>query len=154
MEKEKGIIKIAITAMGYLSYFLGGWGISLETLFIFMICDYISGYMKSMMKGKLSSKTGFKGLVKKASYLIAVIVGVSLDKLILENHLNIPITIFGVPISFKIMIIFSIIGTEGISIVENLAEIGIKFPFPVKRLFKQLQQDEPSKNTYDEKKEP
>lgn len=154
MEKEKGIIKIAITTMGYLSYFLGGWGISLETLFIFMICDYISGYMKSMIKGKLSSKIGFKGLIKKASYLIAVIVGVSLDKLILENHLNIPITIFAVPISFKIMIIFSIIGTEGISIVENLAEIGIKFPFPVKKLFKQLQQDEPSQNINEQKKEP
>ncbi|CAL7895381.1 phage holin family protein [Fusobacterium necrophorum] len=154
MEREKWVVRMLVSISGYLAYFLGGWSLSLETLFVFMVCDYITGYMKSMLKGKLSSKVGFRGLVKKASYLVAVTIAVSLDRLILENHLNIPVTILGVPVSFKIMIISSIVGTEGISIVENLGAIGVKFPTSIIRLFKQFQQQQPSENTNKKKKEP
>ena len=40
------------------------------------------------------------------------------------------------------MMICSIVGTEGISIVENLKEMGLIVPFPIKKLFKQLKQDD------------
>lgn len=114
----------------------------MEVMFIFMACDYITGYLRSLLKKKLSSKTGYKGLIKKTGYIFAVIVGAALDRLIIANNLNVPITILGFPISFKIMMICSIVGTEGISIVENLKEMGLIVPFPIKKLFKQLKQDD------------
>ena len=142
MEKEKGIIKFGIIVGSYLSYFIGGWSISMEVMFIFMACDYITGYLRSLLKKKLSSKAGYRGLIKKTGYIFAVIVGAALDRLIIANNLNVPITILGFPISFKIMMICSIVGTEGISIVENLKEMGLIVPFPIKKLFKQLKQDD------------
>ena len=145
MEKEKGIIKFVIIVGSYLSYFIGGWSISMEVMFIFMACDYITGYLRSLLKKKLSSKTGYKGLIKKTGYIFAVIVGAALDRLIVVNNLNVPITILGFPISFKIMMICSVVGTEGISIVENLKEMGLIVPFPIKKLFKQLKQDDDKK---------
>lgn len=146
MEKEKGIIKFVIIVGSYLSYFIGGWSISMEVMFIFMACDYITGYLRSLLKKKLSSKTGYKGLIKKTGYIFAVVVGAALDRLIIANNLNVPITILGFPISFKIMMICSVVGTEGISIVENLKEMGLIVPFPIKKLFKQLKQDESEEN--------
>lgn len=142
MEKEKGIIKFFIIIGSYLSYFIGGWSISMEVMFIFMACDYITGYLRSLLKKKLSSKTGYKGLIKKTGYIFAVVVGAALDRLIIANNLNVPITILGFPISFKIMMICSVVGTEGISIVENLKEMGLIVPFPVRKLFKQLRQED------------
>ena len=142
MEKEKGIIKFVIIVGSYLSYFIGGWSISMEVMFIFMACDYITGYLRSLLKKKLSSKTGYKGLIKKTGYIFAVVVGAALDRLIIAHNLNVSITILGFPISFKIMMICSIVGTEGISIVENLKEMGLIVPFPIKRLFRQLKQDD------------
>lgn len=142
MEKEKGIIKFFIIVGSYLSYFIGGWSISMEVMFIFMACDYITGYLRSLLKKKLSSKTGYKGLIKKTGYIFAVVVGAALDRLIIANNLNVPITILGFPISFKIMMICSVVGTEGISIVENLKEMGLIVPFPVRKLFKQLRQED------------
>lgn len=146
MEKEKGIIKFFIILGSYLSYFIGGWSISMEVMFIFMACDYITGYLRSLLKKKLSSKTGYKGLIKKTGYIFAVVVGAALDRLIIANNLNVPITILGFPISFKIMMICSVVGTEGISIAENLKEMGLIVPFPIKKLFKQLKQDESEEN--------
>ena len=89
--------------------------------------------------------TGYKGLIKKTGYIFAVIVGAALDRLIIANNLNVPITILGFPISFKVMMICSVIGTEGISIAENLKEMGLIVPFPIKKLFKQLKQDDDKK---------
>ena len=146
MEKEKGIIKFFIIVGSYLSYFIGGWSISMEVMFIFMACDYITGYLRSLLKKKLSSKTGYKGLIKKSGYIFAVVVGAALDRLIIANNLNVPITLLGFPISFKIMMICSVVGTEGISIVENLKEMGLIVPFPIKKLFKQLKQDDKNKD--------
>ena len=146
MEKEKGIIKFFIILGSYLSYFIGGWSISMEVMFIFMACDYITGYLRSLLKKKLSSKTGYKGLIKKTGYIFAVVVGAALDRLIIANNLNVPITILGFPISFKIMMICSVVGTEGISIAENLKEMGLIVPFPIKKTFKQLKQDESEEN--------
>ena len=49
MEKEKGIIKFVIVISSYLSYFIGGWSISMEVMFVFMVCDYITGYLRSLL---------------------------------------------------------------------------------------------------------
>ncbi|MCF0162989.1 MAG: phage holin family protein [Fusobacterium necrophorum] len=154
MEKEIGFGKMLMTGFGYLMFLLGGWNWTLGAMFIFMVTDYATGYIKSLLKGRLSSKVGYKGILKKCSYIFVALIGATLDRVLEENHIQIPISFFGAPVSFKVLLICSVIGTEGISIIENLAEIGFKVPPSIKKLFKQLQEDEPSQNTKDEKKEP
>ncbi|KYM50705.1 holin [Fusobacterium necrophorum subsp. funduliforme] len=154
MEKERGIIQFLLMIAGYIGFLLGGWNWTLGGMFIFMVSDYATGYIRSCLKGQLSSKVGYRGLLKKCSYIFVVLVGATLDRVLLENNIKIPVSFFGNPASFKVLLICKIIGTEGISIVENLAEIGLKFPLSIRKLFKQLQQDESSKNTPNEKKEP
>lgn len=133
--------------IGFILYLLGGWSKSLEIMMTFIIVDYISGYLKSIYKKEISSKKAFRGIIKKASCILAVIIGASLDKLIEGTSINIPISLFNVPLSFKELIIFSVIGNEGISIIENLGEMNFPFPLFIKKFFKQLkQQDEQDKD--------
>lgn len=141
MEHERGVIKFAAIFLGYISYLLGGWDKTLEAMFIFMILDYATGYIKSLLCSKLSSAKAYEGLIKKSSYIFMVLIGASLDRVIIENHLNIPITVLGFPISFKAMMICSVIATEGISIAENLSEIKVVFPHYILNLFKKINDD-------------
>ena len=94
--------------IGFILYLLGGWSKSLEIMMTFIIVDYISGYLKSIYKKEISSKKAFRGIIKKASCILAVIIGASLDKLIEGTPINIPISLFNVPLSFKELIIFSL----------------------------------------------
>ena len=154
MEKEIGIGKMLISALSYILFLLGGWNWTLGAMFIFMVSDYATGYIRSCLKGQLSSKVGYKGLLKKCSYIFIVLIGAALDRVLEENNIQIPVSFFGAPVSFKVLLICSVIGTEGISIVENLGAIGVKFPTSIIRLFKQFQQQQPSENTNKKKKEP
>ncbi|WP_314812433.1 holin family protein [Fusobacterium pseudoperiodonticum] len=134
--------------IGFILYLLGGWDKSLEIMMTFIIIDYISGYLKSIYKKEISSKKAFKGIIKKTSCILAVIIGASLDKLVEGTPINVPIAVLNVPLSFKELIIFSIIGNEGISIIENLGEMNFPFPSFIKKFFKQLQQhDEENKDS-------
>lgn len=138
-----GIFKRFCIGLG--AYLIGGWSKLLEIMVIFIVVDYASGYLKGIYKKEISSKIGYRGLVKKSSYMLAVIIGASLDRLIYTSSFNIPITIFNIPVSFRDLIILSIIGNEGISIVENLGEMNILIPEPIKKFFKQLKQNNDKK---------
>lgn len=50
---------------GVLSYWLGGWDVLLKTIVFLAVVDYITGVIKGIYTKKLSSETGFKGLLKK-----------------------------------------------------------------------------------------
>ena len=77
----------AIGAFGaFLAGLFGGWDASMVTLLIFMGIDYATGLAvaacgKSLKSdnGKLSSKIGWQGLVKKCVSLLLVLVAVRLD---------------------------------------------------------------------------
>lgn len=127
--------------IGSFIYLIGGWSVVMEVMIIFIAVDYVSGVFKGIYKKEVSSKIGTKGLIKKVSYILAIIIGASLDKIVLEYTLKIPLSIFNIPLSFRDLIAFSIVGNEGISIVENLAEMNILIPNSVKKFLKQLKQD-------------
>lgn len=128
--------------IGSILYLIGGWNIVMETMLVFIIIDYITGILKALYKKEISSKVGTKGLIKKVSYILAIIVAASLDKIIIEHSLKIPLSVFNIPLSFRDLIAFSIVGNEGISIVENLAEMNILIPNSVKKFLKQLKQND------------
>ena len=83
--------------------------------------------------GHLSSSVGWAGLAKKAGELLAVIVGVLLDTLAVEQ-LGYQGAVF------RTGMMLYIIATEGISVLENLGLLGVPLPGFVRKALEQLQQ--------------
>lgn len=123
-------IKIALGLLNtMIGYWLGGLDEMLIALLIFMLCDYLSGVMKAIVKKKLSSEVGFKGIFKKVFILIIVGISVRLDVLLNQGEL------------FRYLVIGFYLANEGISILENAGEIGLKFPKKIKDALVQLNKD-------------
>lgn len=120
---KEALIGAAGIAGGILSTLYGGWSSSLATLIIFMSLDYLSGlavagiFHKSRKteSGALESHAGFKGLCRKGMILLIVLVAARLDM-----TLNISFVRDGVIIGF--------IANETISLLENAALMGVKYP--------------------------
>lgn len=109
-----------------LSYLIGG----IDNLFIafvlFMGLDFFTGALAGAVNYQLSSDRAFRGLAKKCGMFCFAIVANQLD-------IN-----FGAGNGFlRGAVLMILIGTEGISIMENLAKMGIKIP---KVLYDRLEQ--------------
>lgn len=111
-----------------LSYF-GALGFPMILLLAVIICDYVSGLTAAWTARTLSSRVGILGIVKKVCYLLLVAVGVVID-LALQNGLyQVMPSLFGDgchPVA--LLVIIWLIVNECLSILENLAEIGIPMP--------------------------
>lgn len=123
----------------------------LKVLFAFMAIDYGTGLLAGLMgkstktpTGHISSEIAWKGLVKKCGELVAVIVGVMLDKLAMEQ--------LGIEAAaFRTGIMLYIIATEGISILENLGAIDVPLPAFVKKALEKLQKQADNQEPEDKK---
>ena len=101
--------------------------IPLVFLILVMVIDYVTGMVKAWINADLSSKTGIKGIVKKVCYLLVVCVAAVVDWLLASGLQKVGITVeinylFGVIVSIWLII------NELISILENLATIGVPMP--------------------------
>lgn len=115
---EKSIAVITFCG-GVLGYFFGGLDHLLIAFIIILLVDTLAGMVKSYYKGTYSSKLFRQGLWKKCGYMLSIILSVQLDFLTGDTG-----ALRGA------MIFFSIIN-ECTSIIENLGELGIKFPEPI-----------------------
>ena len=106
-------------------YLLGGMDIALKSLIIIMMIDYITGIASAIYNKKLSSKIGFKGIIKKFSYLCIIALSVVIDNLIGQNGV------------IRTLVIYFFVANDGLSIIENMAEMDIKLP---KKLVDSLEQ--------------
>lgn len=124
METFKNIINIVFGSIyTVFIYLFGGLDIALQCLLIAIIIDYITGMLKSYKSSKLNSKTGIKGIIKKVGILCLVALSVLIDKLAGETGL------------IRTLVIYYLFANEGLSVVENLGEIGILVPkFLIDRL--------------------
>lgn len=114
---------------------LGGFDTLLTVLIWFVIVDYISGVVLAIKQGKLNSRVGFIGLMKKAIIFCVIIIAHLLDNL----------TGFG---AIRSMAVFFYISNEGISILENLGKLNIAYPQKLKDLLEQLEdKNEDTKDT-------
>ncbi len=86
--------------------------ISLVMIFI----DIITGYLKAIKNKKINSSISRDGYVKKIGWIVAILLGFMMDYMLNIN-------------SFLKGTVFVSITTEGMSIYENLSEIGVKLPF-------------------------
>lgn len=97
-------------------YLIGGFDIAMQSLLIVMVIDYLTGFTSAIYNKNLSSKIGFKGILKKFSYLCVVALSVVIDNLTGQNGL------------IRTLVIYFFVANDGLSIIENMAEMNIKLP--------------------------
>jgi toxin secretion/phage lysis holin len=124
MSIETIIKAITASVVGILSYFLGNISQLAIILMLFMFFDYVTGMISAYYENKLSTKEGVKGIIKKFCFMIMVLMGYSIDVVVanFSGIAGLPVTTKG---AFGFITICWLIGTEGISIIQNLEEIGI-----------------------------
>lgn len=109
-------------------FLLGGIDIALISFLLMMTFDYLTGVISGLYNKKLSSKIGFKGILKKFAMIIVVAMCVIIDKLLGETGL------------IRTFILYYFVANEGISIIENLAEMNIKLPEKILNALEQLKE--------------
>ena len=89
-----------------------------------MVIDYVTGMVKAYMTAQLSSRIGIKGILKKLCYMAMVAVGAGVDYLLrgalVQAGIDLHIKLF-----FGLLVAIWLIINELISILENLAVIGV-----------------------------
>lgn len=131
MEKYfNGIVAIIAT---FFTYLFGSFDLVLQVLVVFMILDYLTGVLYAFLTNQLNSEVGFKGLVKKLMILVVLIIAVMLDRM-LGNGTWV----------FRTLVCYFYIANEGISLLENVGNIGIPIPNKIKNALEQLNKDEES----------
>lgn len=112
------------------AYLFGGVDHLVIALAIFMACDYVTGLIAGFQNKSVNSKKALKGLGKKGAMLSLVIIANQLD------------IIAGSGNGFmRNSMIFFLIATEGISLIENLGKIGVDVPDFLKSRFEQIKSD-------------
>ena len=129
---EKQIFNALVAATGSLfTYIFGGWDTCLIVLVGFIAIDYITGVLSGIIQQKLNSHVGFKGLLRKATIFLVLIVAVLLDRL-----LNKGIWVF------RTLVCYFYIANEGISILENCGKCGVPLPQKLVNTLEQLKNKE------------
>lgn len=131
----KLVISALLAALG--AYFKA-LAAPLLVLVAVMVIDYISGISAAYVTGKLSSRTGLVGIIKKVSYLVIVAVGMAMDYIINEIGAQFGANLDGVYYVGLLVTVWLIIN-ECISILENADEMGLPVPPFVGKLLEHLQ---------------
>lgn len=124
-ERQVTVMRQAVTTMqyvfagigGFMGWFLGGLDGFLYALLMFVVIDYATGLMAAFVQKKVSSEVGFKGICKKVAIFCLVGIGHVLDTQVIQNG-NV----------LRTAVIFFYLSNEGISIIENVALIGLPVP--------------------------
>lgn len=143
-ERQVTVMRQAVTTMqyvfagigGFMGWFLGGLDGFLYALLMFVVIDYATGLMAAFVQKKVSSEVGFKGICKKVAIFCLVGIGHVLDTQVIQNGSVL-----------RTAVIFFYLSNEGISIIENVALIGLPVPKKLKEVLEQLHEEA------DEKKE-
>lgn len=110
-------------------YLFDGIDVAMTCLLIAIVIDYISGLIKAYECKVLSSKIGFRGILKKVGVLLVVMLAVLIDR------------VAGNTGAIRTLVIYYFVANEGLSIVENLAEAGIPVPKSLKKALKALKKE-------------
>lgn len=124
----------AIFAVGgsFMTFLFGAFDLPLQILCVAVVLDYFSGMLKAFYLGEVSSKVGYKGLVKKVGIFFVVIVSQMADLLL------------GLVI-FRSAICLFFSANEMISVLENVGNMGIPIPKFLKDRLAQVQSDNDQK---------
>ena len=127
MERIDLLFKSAVAATGgVVAYWLGGLDKLLISLLVLIVVDYITGILKGIYHKNLSSEIGFKGIAKKVMCLSIVALA-----FVIQN-----LTDYAFAVREIVIVFF--IANEGISILENAAQIGLPVPRKLRDVLEQL----------------
>lgn len=132
MKKMEKIFNSTVAVVAtFFTYLFGGWDAAIGILIVFMCLDYATGVIVAYQNNLLNSEVGFKGLVKKFMILVILIVAVMLDRLMNTGTWV-----------FRTLVCYFYIANEGISLLENVSNLGVKIPDKLKDALVQLNKDE------------
>ena len=121
MANEENQIKVKIEDMeAFQKFIYSGDMYLLYAVLIFMAIDIITGWAKALKNGNLWSTKSVFGAGRKILALFVVIIANIIDNVLNLNG------------ALIIVIMFYYIATEGLSILENLAEMNVPFPEQIK----------------------
>ena len=122
------LYKFAAAAAGAVISFFTGIPVIMWVLIAMMTLDYVTGLMTGMMGvssktegGKLSSRAAFDGLMRKIMIFLVVILSVLVDLAVQ----------YGAGVTFNAVTgatCLWFIASEGVSVLENAAELGVPIP--------------------------
>lgn len=117
MEKQ-GVFKTMFAAGATtLQFLFGGWSVPLQILVAVVTIDYLTGIGAAFVCKRLDSRVGSRGIVKKVGFFVLVALAHLLDK---GTGMSAPV--------LQTATIWYLVANEGISITENLGEIGVPIP--------------------------
>ena len=128
---------IIAASVGFIAWFFGGIDGLLQVLIAFSIIDYLTGIIAAALNHELSSRVGFRGIVKKV--ILFMFVGMAH---LLDSYLP------GDSGSIRAVVCLFYVVNEGISIIENAEKIGVPIPKPLHNMLAKLHdmtQNEPAK---------
>lgn len=128
MEKLKVILTGISTALAYV---FGGMDKMLAILIIFMIIDFVSGFIKAWALKEFDSSKFYIGGVKKLGILMIVAIATQLDTLI---HVD--------SVAMRTVAISYYIANEGFSILENWGQLGLPLPKVLKNALAKLKEED------------
>lgn len=118
------------------SYLIGDWIPLMLTLIVFQGIDIITGLLNGIDTKSLTSKVLYKGFMKKVGQWLLIIVA---------NHID-RIAFMGNPVMVNVVLGF-LIGSEGLSITENLGKMGILIPTAITKYLSQVKDSDSQKET-------
>lgn len=119
------VISVILT---FLIYLLGGLDIALKSLLIVIVIDYATGILSAIYNKQINSKIGFKGILKKFSYLLIIALSVIIDNILGQSG------------TIRTLVIYFFVANDGISILENVAEMNIPLPPKLLETLEQLKE--------------
>lgn len=132
MKKMEKIFNSLVALIAtFFTYLFGGWDLALKILITFMILDYITGVIYAYVIKTLNSEIGFKGLIKKCMILAVLVVGVALDRMLGNDGTWV----------FRTLVCYFYIANEGISLLENISNLGVPIPNKMRQALEQLNKD-------------
>lgn len=127
-----GVFSVVV---GGIASALGGFDVILKFLVTLMAIDYLTGLIIAIVwkkspktsGGGVESHQSVKGLFRKGGMLLVVYLGVQLDLVTGTDFV-------------RNMVIMFFIGNEGISVMENLGIMGVKYPPFIANAFEVLKE--------------
>ena len=129
---EHTLLKTVITAVGTVATYLwGGWDAVLLALVVLASLDYVSGVVAAWHRRELDSRVGARGIARKVGMFVVVAVANIIDQT----------GVVGEPI-LRTVATWWYLGNEALSIVENLADIGVPIPARILSALASLKEEE------------
>lgn len=126
------LVKSGAYFIAFLIWLIGGWDTLAKVLFGLMFLDYLTGLIVGYKMQNLNSQRAFKGLRKKLLILV-ILCGASL------MHKLVP------DLAFRTLVGMFYCATELLSIVENVAKVGVPIPKKLKKALEQLKEEDREK---------